>query len=124
MDENEFHFEWFSGTGAGGQHRNKHQNCCRVTHKETGIKAIGTSSKSRESNRKNALAVCRSRVLQSMESDTPRHQAGFERVRTYHQPDNRVVDHESGHTQTYKDVVEKGDISDMIDARLKAKSLI
>jgi len=28
---------WFSGSGAGGQHRNKHQNCCRVTHVPTGV---------------------------------------------------------------------------------------
>ena len=29
--------EWFSGRGAGGQHRNKHQNCCRLRHKATGL---------------------------------------------------------------------------------------
>jgi len=29
--------EWFSGTGKGGQHRNKHQNSCRLKHLPTGI---------------------------------------------------------------------------------------
>ena len=36
-DESDFRIEWFSGSGAGGQHRNKHQNSCRVIHIPTGI---------------------------------------------------------------------------------------
>ncbi len=35
--ETDFRVEWFSGSGAGGQHRNKHQNSARVTHLPTGI---------------------------------------------------------------------------------------
>ncbi len=35
--EAEFRIEWFSGTGKGGQHRNKHQNCCRLIHTPTGM---------------------------------------------------------------------------------------
>lgn len=117
LKESDFEIQWFSGTGKGGQHRNKHQNCCRVIHKETGITATGTSSRSRQTNKKNALAVCRSRVERSLESDTERYRAGFERIRTYHEPDNRVVDHASGHTQTYKEVVGNGNIGAMIEAR-------
>ncbi len=29
--------EWFSGTGNGGQHRNRHPNSCRLIHIPTGI---------------------------------------------------------------------------------------
>lgn len=35
--DNDFRIEWFSGSGAGGQHRNKHQNSCRVHHIPTGL---------------------------------------------------------------------------------------
>jgi len=32
IDPDDFKVEWYSGTGAGGQHRNKHQNSVRLTH--------------------------------------------------------------------------------------------
>lgn len=116
----EFEIQWFSGTGKGGQHRNKHQNCCRVIHKETGITASGTSSRSREQNYRNALAVCSARVAASLEEDTERYRATDERVRTYHEPDNKVYDHVSGETRTYKDVVVNGNLGDLIEERKKA----
>jgi protein subunit release factor B len=46
---------WFSGTGAGGQHRNKHQNCIRIKHNATGIIKTGQGSRSREANTKAAM---------------------------------------------------------------------
>lgn len=46
---------WFSGTGAGGQHRNKHQNCIRIKHNATGIIKTGQSSRSREANTREAM---------------------------------------------------------------------
>lgn len=121
MDEKDFDIQWYSGTGKGGQHRNKHQNCCRVVHRATGVSAVGTSSRSREDNKRSALEVCRRRVEETRHEDMPRYQAGHERVRTYHEPDNRVVDHASGLTLSYKDVVEKNDIAPMVDARRAAK---
>jgi len=33
----DFKIDWYSGSGAGGQHRNKHQNCCRIIHIESGF---------------------------------------------------------------------------------------
>ncbi len=46
---------WFSGTGAGGQHRNKHQNCCRIKHLESGVIVTGQEEKSRDRNLKTAF---------------------------------------------------------------------
>lgn len=46
---------WFSGHGGGGQHRNKHQNCCRMTHRASGVTCVGTSERSQEANRKEAF---------------------------------------------------------------------
>jgi protein subunit release factor A len=47
--------EYFSGTGAGGQHRNKHQNCVRIHHKESGALVTGQSHRERKSNTREAL---------------------------------------------------------------------
>ena len=46
---------YFSGTGAGGQHRNKHANCVRIRHPESGAAATGQSSRSRTANLREAL---------------------------------------------------------------------
>ena len=46
---------YFSGTGAGGQHRNKHQNCCRIKHPPTGIIVTGTKQKSKIQNQRQAI---------------------------------------------------------------------
>lgn len=51
----DFVIEWYSGSGAGGQHRNKHQNCCRIKHAASGAEATGTESRSREQNQKTAF---------------------------------------------------------------------
>ena len=120
VTDDQFRFEWYSGTGKGGQHRNKHQNCCRCIHEPTGITANGTSSRSRDDNKRAALSVCKSRVANHFHKDTDRFQAGNERIRTYHECDNRVVDHASGLTDTYQNVMIKGNVEDVILARAKA----
>ena len=120
VTEDQFRFEWFSGTGKGGQHRNKHQNCCRCIHEPTGITANGTGSRSREDNKRNALIVCKARVERHFHKDKERGLAGTERIRTYHEPDNRVTDHASGYVDSYTNVVVKGNMEDVVSARAKA----
>lgn len=117
--EDQFKFEWFSGTGKGGQHRNKHQNCCRCIHLPTGISANGTASRSREDNKKMAYETCLARIQAHFHQDKERYLAGTERIRTYHEADNRVVDHASGLTDTWQNIIEKGNIDDMILARAR-----
>ena len=46
---------YFSGHGAGGQHRNKHKNCVRIKHPETGVVVTGQEQRSLEQNKKMAL---------------------------------------------------------------------
>ena len=110
--------EWFSGTGKGGQHRNKHQNCCRLVDEETGISANGTRNRSREANRRDAEAVLKARLYAHYHTDTERYRAGSERVRTYHYKDNRVIDHASGLTVSIKEA--ETDFGRLIEARRMA----
>jgi len=51
----DFDIQWFSGKGAGGQYRNKHQNCCRMTHPESGAVGTGQSQRNRPANQKEAF---------------------------------------------------------------------
>jgi protein subunit release factor A len=119
ITEDQFRFEWYSGTGPGGQHRNKHQNCCRCIHVPTGITATGANARSREHNKRSAYSTCLARVVAHFHEDKERHAAGTERIRTYHNVDNRVVDHASGHQDTWTNIIEKSNLEEMIDARAK-----
>jgi protein subunit release factor A len=55
ITKKDLNIDYFSGTGGGGQHRNKHQNCVRMYHKESGVRSTGQSSKERKSNLKEAF---------------------------------------------------------------------
>ncbi len=55
VSKKDFDIGFFSGKGAGGQHRNKHQNCVRMVHPESGAKATGQSNKSRQANLREAF---------------------------------------------------------------------
>ena len=117
LTKKDFKLEWYSGKGAGGQHRNKHQNCCRITHIETGLTANGTASKSRVTNQREAFNELAKKVLLWYNATDNERRDTSEVIRNYHEPRNEVHDKASGLKQTYKQVVLDGDLSDMIEAR-------
>lgn len=57
---------WFSGGGGGGgQYRNRHNNCCRIYHPESGAIGQGTKQRSAEQNKKDAfIAMTKSFTFQ------------------------------------------------------------
>jgi peptide chain release factor 1 len=122
LTKKDFTLDWYSGQGAGGQHRNKHQNCCRITHIESGITVNGTESRSRVENQRTAFNTLAKLVVgwyqakNSIDKET-----SDEVIRNYHAVRNEVLDKASGLKQQYKDVVIDGELSDMIDARRMAK---
>ena len=122
LTKKDFKIEWFSGQGAGGQHRNKHQNCCRIPHLETGLMAVGQDYRERTRNQDVAFKRLVQKIIAhyTVEEERDKYKSD-ERIRTYHEPRNSVLDHASGHRQTYKEVVIDGDLEEMIEARRKAK---
>jgi len=121
LTKKDFRIDWFSGTGSGGQHRNKHQNCCRITHIETGITAQGTESRERVANQKMAFQKLAKLVISHYNCEMER-MYNNEIIRNYNEYRNEVHDKASGHKQPYKYVVGKGDLSEMIEARRLVKS--
>jgi len=57
ITKKDFKIDWFSGTGAGGQNRNKHANYCRLTHTESGAVSSGQKHKEQNANLKDAFTA-------------------------------------------------------------------
>src|SRR6056297_2540068 len=72
LSRKDFEIVWFSGQGPGGQHRNRHSNCCRITHKETGLTAQCTAHKERSANRREAFEVLAARILDHYQNAEPK----------------------------------------------------
>ena len=99
----DFKVDWFSGTGAGEQHRNKHQNCVRITHIESGITVTGQNHRERSRNFREAFTILAKKVVEWHygEDDKERFN-GTDIIRTYNEPDNRVIDHRTKLKFAYK----------------------
>jgi protein subunit release factor A len=115
----DFKVDWFSGTGAGGQHRNKHMNCCRITHIETGITTTGQTQRDRPSNQKDAFTKL-VKLLIAHYTVTEVKDINTEVIRNYHAERNEVLDKASRLRMSYKEVVDNCNIGPMIEARIKA----
>ena len=123
LTKKDFRIEWFSGTGKGGQHRNKHQNCCRIIHLETGIKAQSTNSRERTTNQREAFKRLAARLVAYYKAtDETEREINIEVIRNYHAERNEVLDKASGLRLPYRQVVVTGDIREMIEARHCAMS--
>lgn len=101
--ESDFKIEWFSGTGAGGQNRNKVQTSCRLIHIPTGVTVT-----SQTRSRTNSLASAKSEMIKRLEfsnlsehtastSATRKQQVGTgmrgDKIRTYQLTNDIATDH-------------------------------
>lgn len=105
VSDSDFSIEWFSGTGKGGQHRNKRKNCCKLIHIPTGLSEARQGRK-RESNLREAKSALL-KVLQDVQHTDEHNSQALEKkdqigsgmrgdkIRTYRFQDDRVHDHNS-----------------------------
>ncbi len=106
IPQSDLKVEWYSGTGAGGQYRNKHQNSCRITHLPTGITAKA-ECRSRQNSLDSAVAEIQQRVDNELKrsynsniANSRKQQVGSgmrgDKIRTYRFQDDSVQDHLTG----------------------------
>ena len=107
-DDSDFRVEWFSGTGKGGQHRNKKQNSCRLIHVPTGLVEMRQGRK-RDTNLREAREALLRRLSNKEQSSIDnqakalkKDQVGSgmrgDKIRTYRFQDDQVIDHQTGRT--------------------------
>lgn len=106
LPEEDLQIEWYSGSGAGGQHRNKHQNSVRLRHLPTGLVVTAQCRKREESLRQargallerlSALAETETRGRENrVRSDQVGTGMRADKRRTYRFRDDRVQDHLTG----------------------------
>jgi len=121
LTKKDFRIEWYSGTGAGGQHRNKHQNCCRITHIETGMTAVGTAARERITNQRDAFTELAHRLVKVL---MPKEERDINTgvVRNYNESRNEVHDKASGLKMPYRAVL--NGIGPMVEARHNAMEVL
>lgn len=106
IDEKDIQISWFSGTGAGGQHRNKTQNSCRLLHTPSGI-VCTAQSRSRDSSLREAMAELKRRLTNLQNSSIRQEQSTMrkgqvgsgqrgDKIRTIQFQNNVAQDHRSG----------------------------
>ncbi len=100
-------FEYFSGTGKGGQHRNKHQNCVRAIHTRSGISETCQAHRERSKNEREAMENLIRKIDETtrkgialQQFQTSRTLAGSgergDKIRTYRFQDDIATDHRTG----------------------------
>jgi protein subunit release factor B len=92
LTKKDFSVEWFSGTGPGGQHRNKTQNCCRIRHNATGLVAQSTKHRERSSNQRDAFNRLAAKILAFYNPESNDRNSSSLVVRTYHFERNVATD--------------------------------
>lgn len=120
----DFKISTFCTGGPGGQNQNRKEMGVRITHISTGLSSECRELRSQGQNLKRAFRkLCEKLILMV----TTQLRAGQELkisdevIRTYHEPDNRVKDHLSGEQRSYKEVIDAGNESGLIDARRRKK---
>ncbi len=108
----DFRVETMRGRGPGGQKRNKTDSAVRITHIPTGMSEYCCATPSQHRNKRTAFLRLADRVVawHLRAEAKARYGAGHERIRTYHEPDDRVTDHRTGSTFSFKRIVGRRDL--------------
>lgn len=89
-------------SGAGGQHVNKTDSACRVTHLPTGISVHNQEDRSQDKNRKNAVEILTNKLfmmevekasnfLSSKRKEQIATADRSDKIRTYNFPQSRIT---------------------------------
>ena len=129
IDDDDLQIDTYRASGAGGQHVNKTDSAVRITHKPTGIVVQCQNERSQSSNKAEAMAMLRSKLLE-LEERKRREEIAKERgeaqdvnfgsqIRSYVlHPYTMVKDHRTDHEMGDANRVLDGDLDGFVRAYL------
>ena len=129
IEDDDLQIDTYRASGAGGQHVNKTDSAVRITHKPTGIVVQCQNERSQSSNKAEAMAMLRSKLVELQER-TRREEIARERgeaqdvnfgsqIRSYVlHPYTMVKDHRTDHEMGDANRVLDGDLDGFIRAYL------
>ena len=115
LNRNELKIEWYKGKGPGGQHKNKVETACRITHLPTGVVATA-DGRSRVQNKRQAMKNLGQKLAkQASEEEAAKKKARRDEkihdktvIRTYDYKSQTVRDHRTGKKAPLAKVLLKG----------------
>jgi peptide chain release factor 2 len=130
IDESDLRIETYRSSGAGGQHVNKTDSAVRITHLPTGLVVQCQNERSQHKNKKMAMTVLKSRLLEMMEDAQTEKISGIRgehkeiawgsQIRSYvFHPYNLIKDHRTGLEEGNVKKVMDGYLDGFIEAYLK-----
>lgn len=122
--KSDLRIDFYRGSGAGGQNRNKRDTACRLTHIPTGLVASAQEHRTQDKNRQTAFLRLADKLVPIMTAKAGKPRAASTvRVRTYHAARGDVIDKRApGRTFSFEKVLNGGGLSAVIDAVISADS--
>jgi peptide chain release factor 2 len=129
IDDDDLQIDTYRASGAGGQHVNKTDSAVRITHRPTGIVVQCQNERSQSSNKAEAMAMLRSKLVE-LEERKRREEIARERgeaqdvnfgsqIRSYVlHPYTMVKDHRTDHEMGDANRVLDGDLDGFVRAYL------
>jgi peptide chain release factor 2 len=129
IDDDDLQIDTYRASGAGGQHVNKTDSAVRITHRPTGIVVQCQNERSQSSNKAEAMAMLRSKLLE-LEERKRREEIAREKgeaqdvnfgsqIRSYVlHPYTMVKDHRTDHEMGDANRVLDGDLDGFVRAYL------
>ncbi len=115
--------EFMRGSGRGGQHRNRRDTACRITHLPTGLSARAEDQKSQAQNRRSAFRRLAAQLVPLMRAAAAAYRKPVRaaRARTYHIPRGVAIDHSTGYMYPVERTLD-GDLEPIHRDRLRQEA--
>ena len=113
VDKTQLRIEYFRGSGAGGQKRNKTSSACRITHLPTGKVSACEAGRQQTKNREEAFRKLADQLVPEMKLAArrgPEDGISKERIRSYNEKRGDVYDHRTGKSYSFAQVL-NGELS-------------